>query len=230
MGWHAMGSLPRVVLHNVVSVDGRRDGFTPDLGVFYGLVGRWREDVTLCGADTLLHAPGMADDAPDAPRLGPAADPRTDARPLLAVVDSRARVRCWGALLAAGMWRGALALVSRSTPPDGIARLESRGVPLAVAGGERVDLRAALEMLARDHGARTVRVESGGELNAALLRAGLVHEVSLVIHPCLARSQPPLGVYGPGTGPGEPAIPLRLEETRALEGGAVWVRYVPADA
>ena len=49
-----MSTLPHVVLHVAVSLDGATDGFAPDVGTFYELAGRWREDVTLAGADTIL--------------------------------------------------------------------------------------------------------------------------------------------------------------------------------
>ena len=49
-----MSGLPRVVLHLAVSLDGRHDWFTPDVGLYYELVGRWHEDVTLAGADTII--------------------------------------------------------------------------------------------------------------------------------------------------------------------------------
>jgi 2,5-diamino-6-(ribosylamino)-4(3H)-pyrimidinone 5'-phosphate reductase len=77
--------LPHTVLHVAVSLDGATTGFEPDLGAFYGLAGRWNEDVTLVGADTILaQEPALAEAPP-----GPGPDPRA---PLLAVVDSRGRV------------------------------------------------------------------------------------------------------------------------------------------
>ena len=42
--------MPQVILHNAVSVDGRIDWITPELGVFYGLASRWKEDATLAGS------------------------------------------------------------------------------------------------------------------------------------------------------------------------------------
>jgi hypothetical protein len=36
--------LPRIILHNVVSLDGRMDWFTPGVGLFYELASRWQED------------------------------------------------------------------------------------------------------------------------------------------------------------------------------------------
>lgn len=36
--------LPRAILHNSISLDGRIDGFPADLGQFYELAARWKED------------------------------------------------------------------------------------------------------------------------------------------------------------------------------------------
>ena len=50
--------LPKVVIHNAVSLDGRIDGFNADIGLFYKLAGCWNEGATLAGSDTILAAPG----------------------------------------------------------------------------------------------------------------------------------------------------------------------------
>jgi 2,5-diamino-6-(ribosylamino)-4(3H)-pyrimidinone 5'-phosphate reductase len=81
-----------------------------------------------------------------------------------------------------------------------------------------VDLRRALKLLESEFGAATVRVESGGELVGALLRATLVDEVSLVVHPIIV-----------GAGNlwcGATAIAtteLDLIEARPLDGGLSWL-------
>jgi hypothetical protein len=64
-----------------------------------------------------------------------------------------------------------------------------------VCGDERVDLPAALELLRREHGARAVRVDSGGRLNGAFLRAGLVDEVSLLVHAVLVGGRTPRSMF-----------------------------------
>lgn len=175
--------LPRVVAHNAISLDGRIDGFEVDLAQFYSLASTWREDVTLTGADTILASPGEEADTPQT-RVEPPAD--GDDRALLSVVDSRARVHTWGALAGSGYWRGVQILASESTPPSDLARLRAMGVDVMVAGRDRVDLRAALLALQAERWARVVRVDSGGGLLGALLREGLVDELSLLVHPVVA--------------------------------------------
>ena len=83
--------LPRVVLHNAISLDARVTGFPADIGLFYGLISHWQEDATLVGSETLLAAtPADADAGSE-----PAAPNPDDLRPLLVAVDSRGRLRHW---------------------------------------------------------------------------------------------------------------------------------------
>jgi 2,5-diamino-6-(ribosylamino)-4(3H)-pyrimidinone 5'-phosphate reductase len=201
---------PHVVVHVAVTLDGATTGFEPDVGRFYALARTWMEDVTLAGADTILTQEKVL---ADAPRPGPAAD-----APLLAVVDGRGRVRQWAALRDCGHWSGVLALRAAATPAD------VRGSPEReiVTGGERVDLAAALGVLGQREGARIVRVDSGGALIGALLGGGLVDELSLLIHPCVAGAASERVWRGAA-----PVPPLALERlaSEAFEDGLVWLRY-----
>jgi 2,5-diamino-6-(ribosylamino)-4(3H)-pyrimidinone 5'-phosphate reductase len=199
---------PRVVAHVAISVDGATTGFAADVATFYDLAATWREDVTLTGADTIL---AQEEALATAPQPGPRPD-----GPLLAVVDSRARVQRWTALRDAGHWSGVLAVSSSRTPPrPGFPGDEVR------VGDDRVDLAALLAVLGRRAGVATVRVDSGGGLLGALLAGGLVDEVSLLVHPVLAGTAGGRRWYGaqpPGTA-------LALEDDRQLAGGLVWLRY-----
>jgi 2,5-diamino-6-(ribosylamino)-4(3H)-pyrimidinone 5'-phosphate reductase len=203
---------PHVVVHVAITLDGATTGFTPAIARFYDLARGWAEDVTLVGADTILAQEPALREAPRAPSPPGA--------PLLAVVDGKGRVREWDALAAAGHWSGVLALHAEATPPR-----PHREVPELVVGAERVDLAAALAALGERHGARLVRVDSGGGLTGALLEAGLVDELSLFVHPRLA---------GPGQrmwhgGARRPTDAFELVAAETLEEGLVWLRYrVPA--
>lgn len=172
-------ALPRVVVHVAVSLDGSTTGFPPNVGEFYRLAGQWEEDATLVGSRTILDSPvGTSADPPDAAGAWSASN-RSE-RPLLAIVDSGGRVKCWGALAGAGVWKAAVSLGSRRTSVQHHEFLRRQGVESLVVGDNRVELRAALERLRRDFDVRVLRVDSGGELSGALLREGLVSEVSLL--------------------------------------------------
>jgi 2,5-diamino-6-(ribosylamino)-4(3H)-pyrimidinone 5'-phosphate reductase len=197
-----------VVVHVAVSVEGATTGFTPDIGRFYELAATWSEDLTLAGADTILaQEPALA----GASGPGPAPD-----GPVLAVVDGRARVTAWAALRDAGHWSSAVGVHSASTPPRNGDHDE------VVAGTDRVDLALALSTLAERFGVETVRVDSGGALTGALLDAGLVDEVSLLVHPLFAGPAGDRRWHG-STAP--PAGALELVASEVLDGGLVWSRY-----
>jgi len=215
--------LPRVILHNAVSLDGRMDWLAPDMGLFYGLISGWKEDATLAGSDTMLAAEAPDEDEGAAEPLEK--DP-ADARPLLVVPDSRGRIRNWHVWRRQPYWRDVVALCSRSTPKSYFDYLEKRRIERIVAGDDRVDLRAALEELNARYGVKVVRVDSGGTLNGALLRAGLVDEVSVVIHPSLVGGESPRSIFrAPDLTSSEGVVGLRLAHVERLDGDIVWLRY-----
>jgi len=169
-----------------MSADGRLDWFAPDIALFYELTSRWKEEATLAGSDTLLKAysteqiSGAEEEAPPLPQKK--AD---DSRPLLVVLDSRGRLqRLWHLLQKEAYWRGIVVLCSRATASDYLAFLKKRGIDYIVSGADRVDLKKALREPRARYGIRVLRVDSGGTLNGALLCAGLVSEVSMLLHPC----------------------------------------------
>jgi len=218
--------LPRVLVHTAVSADGRTTGFDADLGQFYGVVAEWSADCMLTGADTIVMAPEYEPDDPTAP----APDVEPAGSQLLAVVDSRGRVRNWRWLKQfSQFWRDPLALVSRATPQEYLDEVRRAGCDALVAGDERVDLRAALELLVAERGVTRVRVDSGGALIGALFAAGLVHEVSLMVHPVFAggadehtvnRLVAPDGVVGAAVSAG-----LSLVDAQRLDGGVARLLY-----
>ncbi len=215
---------PRVIVYNGTSVDGRIDWGGPTAEQFYSRVGIWHEDATLAGSRT-MYGPDATPDPEDLV-LPPAQPEPGHERAILAVVDSRGAVRNWGQIRALPYWKDWVALCTRRTPPEHLAYLERVGVRPIVAGEERVDLAAALEMLAREYGVRVVRVDSGGILNGVLLRAGLVDEVSLLVHPALVGGESPRTVYrAPDLASSEGVIPLRLIHLETLPDGALWLRY-----
>ncbi|MDP7080986.1 MAG: RibD family protein [Candidatus Undinarchaeales archaeon] len=221
--------LPRVIIHNASSIDGRITGFMPNLGVYYGLVHQWGEDATLAGADTILAGPELFGEEvpPETPDdLKPWKIAPDDDRPLLVIPDSRGRVRMWHHLRNSGIWRDVVALVSMSTPREYIDYLKERNIATIVAGDDHVDMCAALKELNQRYGVRIVRMDSGGTLNGVMLRAGLVDEVSVLVHPCLVGDTQSASIFN-AVDLENPAgiIKARLLKAEELKDGIVWLRY-----
>lgn len=218
--------LPRVIVHNAVSLDSGIEGFPADVGLYYELAGPWKVDAHLAGCDTMLQMEGEIPDVSDGMIEKPTQPDPKDQRALLVVPDSRGRLRRWRGIRQMPYWRGAVALCSRSTPPGYLENLVNWHVPYLIAGSDYVDLRAALELLNLHFDVQTVLVDSGGTLSGVLLRDNLVDEISLLIHPHLVggakprpffRPQEPLGKKG--------SIPLRLTHLEQLRDDIVWIRY-----
>ena len=216
--------VPRVVVHASICVDGRVAGFEADLELHYEIASRWGAEVHLTGADTILSAPA-ADDGETGPADAPVAGPPGDAG-ILAITDSRGRVRTWPWLLGSGLWSRGVALVSQQTPPEHVNWLHEHGIDVVAAGRGRVDLTGALVTLADRYGAETVLVDSGGRLSGALLARGLVTDISILVHPQVGGRghAGPFLALGPGRHPGWPRE-VQAAGVESLGAGVVWLRY-----
>jgi 2,5-diamino-6-(ribosylamino)-4(3H)-pyrimidinone 5'-phosphate reductase len=225
---------PRVTIYNEISLDGRIEGFNQDVGRYYRLGFRWRSDAILMGSVT-AQAFGPTEPADQRMRRVPAPerlpvvpgfeDLVYEPRPLLVVPDSRGRVRNWVHALAQPWYGAIVVLTSQATPPDYLEYLDRRGIAHLTAGEDQIDLAAALEVLHARHGVQSIRTDCGGRLNGALLAAGLVDEVAVIVNPSLAanpRSQSFVTLPHALSAVG---LPLALREVDQLNDGAVWLRY-----
>jgi riboflavin biosynthesis pyrimidine reductase len=119
-----------------------------------------------------------------------------------------------------------LVVLTQAVSDSHLAGLRADGVSYIFAGEREIDLAAVLEALSQELGIRRLLLEGGGAATGALLQAGLVDELSLLIAPAVE------GVPG---GPavfdiyGAPdalnAMGMALESCQVLAGGFVWLRY-----
>ena len=94
--------------------------------------------------------------------------------------------------------------------PDATRKRLSDGANLIQIGRDSVDLPAALALLRREHGVKTLLCEGGATLNDDLIRAGLADELFMTLAPKIkGGSHLPTIVTGEGFAPGVTA-PLRL--------------------
>jgi 2,5-diamino-6-(ribosylamino)-4(3H)-pyrimidinone 5'-phosphate reductase len=222
--------LPKVILHTATSLDGRITNFPADLELYYALAAQWNPDAILFGSETVLAAvredPSLEVPPEHEEMFAPPADAKTDPRPLLVIADSRGRVRCWDAIRKWPYMRDVLALCSSATPVEYLDYLKERRIGVIIAGEDHIDMRAALEALRDQHDVKVVRADSGGTLNSVLLHAGLVDEVSVLIHPFIAGGKAAPTLCDPlNAGIPRLQVPLTHKSTKVLANGIVWSRY-----
>ncbi len=210
---------PYVIMYNAVSLDGRVTGFEVDLGLYYGLTAEWDIDAVLCGSETIIAAEGAGNTEED---LRVKVERKPKGLPLFVAVDSRGRVHRWNAIRNAPYFGDVLVLCSKATPSDYLAYLRKAGVRHLVLGEEKVDLSLALRSLRKDYGVKRVRTDSGGALNGALLDAGLVDEVNLLMHPTMAGAEQ-TAVYV--AGPKDVRVAFRMVHCKKISPGLVWLKY-----
>lgn len=176
---------PRVVVHNTISLDGSITGFEVDMGLHYRVAGAIGATVHLVGSGTARAGFEAFGRQPEtvAHRSRPD-EPAEDARPHWVFVDSKGELE--GAIHAfrgTPYGRDPVVLLSERTPAAYRDWLAAREYAHHVVGRDRVDLASALALLRSDLDAETVLVDAGPGLVGALLEAGLVDEISLIVAP-----------------------------------------------
>ncbi len=219
--------LPEVVIHNMVSLDGRMDWLNVDVGLYYELALRLGYDAVLSGSETMMAGTeGLGEEGWQEMENTEPLNAEF-ARHALIIVDSGGRMQQVHRMRRTAYWGDTLVLCSQNTPKTYLAYLEEHGMKSIIAGAEKVDLRKALVELKSRFSIERIRVDSGGVLNGVLLRAGLVDEVSVLVAPVLVGGESPRSVFvAPDLRSEIGLIPLRLVGWEEFPGGNIWLRYI----
>lgn len=233
------GELPQVILLTAASVDGRITLGADQRLLDPGVAARWGTidqafpgRIDEYGARVVLEGSGsfVRSDAATATWPAPSTPPdllMQDHVPRMAprwfvVADSRGRVD-WSFT---GDEDTALhVLVCRDTPLGYLQRLRDLTVGYFVVGLHHVDLRLALSTIRREFGAEVVVANSGGTMNATLLRSGLVDILDVAVLPGLiGGATTPSVMDGPSLNEDQQPIRLDLIDSTVSD-GAVRNRY-----
>ncbi|MEH3146451.1 MAG: dihydrofolate reductase family protein [Methylobacterium frigidaeris] len=234
---------PKIICHMVSSVDGRLlvGRWTPPAaGIEAGLHHRHYEEVAgrLGGEGWIVGRTTMAEIAEGQPRT-PASVPGglrgthvadRKGRDLAVAIDPHGKVH-YGRDDVGG--DHVVAVLGEDVPDAYLAELREDGVSYLFAGPDGRDLAGALDTLGQAFGVGTLLLEGGGAINGAFLKAGLIDEVSLLVHPAIDGLAGVPSIFDYRGGPHQkPAAgrTLRHLHTETLEGGTVWLRYRVEDA
>jgi 2,5-diamino-6-(ribosylamino)-4(3H)-pyrimidinone 5'-phosphate reductase len=110
--------------------------------------------------------------------------------------------------------------VSAATPQSYLKHLRERDYRYHVVGKDRVDLKAALHLLAQHYAVKTLLVDSGPTLNGVLIREGLIDQISLLVVPTLVGTNP-LRLFDHL----KEDMGLELVQQELIDSGSVWLHY-----
>ncbi len=238
-------NLPKVIITTTASIDGRitlsRDArlIQPEAARRWAamkpdgtdeLLGSRRADhgatVTIEGSGSFVDddGPPLVLPGPELPESELRRDVIPRRTPLWFVVaDSRGRVD-WS--FTGDNTTSLLILVCDATPLGYLQLLHDKGIGHLNAGRGQVDLEEGLAKIAAVLGADTVVADSGGTFNAALLRAGLVDEIDVVILPGLIGGTGTPSIMD-GNPLGSTGLPIRTEliDAQVTATGLIRTRY-----
>lgn len=214
--------LPKVIIHNSVSLDGSLTDFEPNMELHYQIAGNYQPDAHLIGSNTVkvgteLYGEGVPpEEAKDFEK-----PKRAESLPYWVIPDTEGALK--GLLHTCRRFefcKDVIVLVSEETPKEYLEHLEERNYGYHVVGKKHVDLEKALELLSAKYGVKKVLADTGRILGNLLLNQGLVSEVSLLIHPIIVGHKS----YGIFSNVSE-AISLKLDKAELLDKGYVWLVY-----
>lgn len=104
-----------------------------------------------------------------------------------------------------------------------LAYLRKLGISYIFAGEEELDLQLAMRKLKSLFGIKLLISHGGGYTNGALLRAGLIDELSLVKVPLIEEGRNAVSLFGEGE---IPQLQFELVNTQKLKNGGEWLRYL----
>ena len=231
---------PRVICHMGASIDGRIVTDAWPVSVSDAVRRQYEEthdsydaDGWLCGRVTMEPFAGGVRSASELAQQRISAAPRDDFvapgghSSFAFALDPSGRL-AWKSNNISG--DHVVAILSERVSDEYLSFLCERGVSYLLAGTREVDLVVALDKIADLFGIRTLMLEGGGRINGAMLRAGLIDEVSVLVVPLAdgAIGTPSLFDVAPDTDRLTIRRSSHLLELQAVEqrpGDILWLRY-----
>ena len=214
--------LPKVIIHNSVSLDGSLTSFEPNMGLHYQIAGNYKPDAHLIGSNTVKVGIELYEEGVPAEEKSDFEKPERDkSLPLWVIPDTAGALK--GLLHACRRFeycRDVVVLISEETPEDYREYLRERNYDYHAVGKRHVDLKKSLEMLSAKYKVKTVLADTGRILGNLLLDQGLASELSLLIHPIIVGNKA-YNIFGNIN----KSISLKLKKKETLGKGYVWLVY-----
>jgi 2,5-diamino-6-(ribosylamino)-4(3H)-pyrimidinone 5'-phosphate reductase len=180
-------TLPKIILHNSISIDGSLTNFEPHMGLHYQIAANYKPDAHLIGSNTIkIGIELFGEEIPPEENNDLRKQERNVNLPYWVIIDTQGSLK--GLLHTCRRFefcRDVIVLVSKSTPRIYLNHLKKRNYDYHIVGGDKVNLIKALELLSQKYKIKTILTDTGKILGNLLLNQGLVSEISLLIHPII---------------------------------------------
>jgi 2,5-diamino-6-(ribosylamino)-4(3H)-pyrimidinone 5'-phosphate reductase len=179
--------IPKLIIHNSVSLDGSTTGFEANLDVHYKILSRYQPDAMIVGSNTAKTGTQFFCEKIPPEEKSDFKKPEIqsdDPRAYWLIADSKGILEGLMHVFRRSEYsKDVIVLVSERTPEAYINYLKERNYDFIQTGADRVNIRQALEIANEKYGFELVVSDSGGVLNSILLEHGLVEEISLILTP-----------------------------------------------
>ena len=213
--------LPKIVIHNSISLDGAFSGFEVNMGLHYQIAGSYKPDVHLIGSNTIKTGLEMYGGVPPEERED-FEKPKKDKKvPFWVIPDTKGVLK--GLLHAFRKFefcRDVIVLISKETPEEYIEYLKQRHYDFHVIGRKQIDLEKVLELLSEKYKVKKILTDTGKVLSNLLLNKGFANEISLLIHPIIIGKNPE-NLFGNV----DKSIKLKMKKHEVLDKGYIWCVY-----
>jgi 2,5-diamino-6-(ribosylamino)-4(3H)-pyrimidinone 5'-phosphate reductase len=178
-------TLPKIILHNSISIDGSLTDFEPNMGLHYQIAANYKPEAHLIGSNTIKKGIELfGEGIPPEEKNDFEKQERNKNLPYWVIIDTKGSMK--GLLHTCRRFefcKDVIILLSESTPKEYLNHLKERNYDYHIIGKNKVDLIKALELLSKEYKIKTILTDTGKILGNVLLNQELVSEISLLIHP-----------------------------------------------
>ena len=214
--------LPRVIIHNSISLDCSLTNFEPNMELHYKIAGSYKPDAHLIGSNTIEAGIELYEDGVPTEEEKDFRKPkRAKSLPYWVVPDAKGKLK--GLLHTCRRFefcRDVIVLLSETTPKEYLEHLRERNYAYHIVGKKHVDLKKALELLSSEYKVKRVLADTGKILGNLLLEQGFVSELSFLVHPVIV-GRKSYNIFGNI----KENIRLKLCKQKLFPQGHIWLVY-----
>jgi len=214
--------LPKIIIHNSISIDGSLTRFEPHMGLHYQIAGNYKPDAHLIGSNTIKKGIELYEDGiPPEEKKDFEKQKRRKNQPYWIIIDTHGKLK--GLLHMCRRFefcKDVIVFVSEKTPKTYLNYLNERNYDYHIVGKKQVNLKKGLEILYKKYQAKTILTDTGRILGNILINKGLVSEISLLIHPVIVGNKS-YNIFSDVN----KNLKLKLIKKEILENNFIWLVY-----